>query len=314
MSRSHLYRIFGLVLSAPCEIETLKPAAIEPVGPPDVEIRFEPLSPAPSPIEYLGMLVQSSSEGLHLQVPGDARFLVSGGRTIIASLEREDRPQTAFEYLLGTAMGALLHQRGLLPLHANVIEWNGRAFAFAGASGAGKSTLAARLHQKGYNLLSDDICAIAWDDAGEPRVFPGIPRVKLWSDALKELGIARQGLQPLSWTTEKLEAPVQSTFGQRALPLAVICELREEEEAAPRGTYVSSGLDAANALIAHTYRRRLADLQGLGGECLGRILSLAGNVPVVLLRRRWGFAYFDEEVDTVEQIMRDHAHHSGSRR
>jgi hypothetical protein len=206
-------------------------------------------------------------------------------------------------------MGALLHQRGLLPLHANVIEWNGRAFAFAGPSGAGKSTLAARLQQMGYALLSDDLCAVGWE-AGEPRAFPGVPRVKLWSDALQELGIARQGLRPLSWTAEKFEAPVQSAVAQRALPLAMICDLGMEAEGAPRGVFALSGLDAANSLVAHTYRRRLADLLGLGGECLRRILSVAERVPVVLLRRRWGFGSFDQEVDTVEQIIRGHCHNS----
>jgi hypothetical protein len=312
MSGAYDYRIFGLAVSSSRAIETLEPAAIAPAGAPDVEIRFAALEPAASPIDYLGMRVQASSAGLLIEAPGRARFLISGGRTIVVSLEGEDSWRIALEYLLGSAMGALLHQRGLLPLHANVVEWNGRAFAFAGASGAGKSTLAARLQQKGYTLLSDDLCAVGWE-GGEARAFPGIPRMKLWSDALLELGIARRGLRPLSWTSEKFEAPVAPAFVREPLPLAMICDLGMEEEAAPRGVVALSGLDAANSLVAHTYRRRLADLQGLGGECLGRILSVAERVPVVLLRRRWGFASFDEEVDTVEQIIRGHCHNSDHR-
>ena len=41
-------------------------------------------------------------------------------------------------YLLGTAIGALLHQRGLLPLHASAVEVNGRAVAFIAPAGHGK--------------------------------------------------------------------------------------------------------------------------------------------------------------------------------
>src|SRR5262249_26020969 len=159
-------------------------------------------------------------------------------------------------------------------------EWEGRAFAFAGASGAGKSTLAARLQQKGYTLLSDDLCAVAWDGEGAARVFPGIPRVKLWSDAVERFGLAAAGLRPLAWTGEKFEGSLPSAASRRPLPLAALCDLREETEAAPRGVYVQSGLDAANSLIAHTYRRRLADLQGFGGRYLRQVLALAENLPV----------------------------------
>jgi hypothetical protein len=307
MNPAYRYRVFGFDLSAPFEIETLRPVARDSAAPPDVEIRLERLAPPPAPMEYLGLLVQAMDDGLHIHVPGIADFRVCGGRTIIASPQPGEPPETTLDFLLGTAMGALLHQRGLLPLHANVIECNGLAFAFAGASGVGKSTLAARLHQKGYHLLSDDLCAVSWSEGG-PRVFPGIPRVKLWSDALEELGIPRQGTRPLTWTTEKFEAPIRSAFGKRALPLAAICDLRTEQDAEPRGAYVLHGLDAANSIIAHTYRRRLADLQGAGGDCLQRALTLANTVPVLQLRRRWGFESFDEEVGAAERIIRSYAH------
>ena len=67
-------------------------------------------------------------------------------------------------FLLGSAMGALLHQRGLLPLHTNAVEVGGRAFAFMGKSGAGKSTLAAWFHDRGFRIVADDVCVVGFDD------------------------------------------------------------------------------------------------------------------------------------------------------
>src|SRR5258708_39789946 len=81
-------------------------------------------------------------------------------------------------------MGAIFHQRGLLPLHANAIEVGGQAVAFVGPSGAGKSTLAAYFRDRGYRVLCDDVWVVSFGSDGEPLAWPGVPRVKLWGDAL----------------------------------------------------------------------------------------------------------------------------------
>ncbi|EWG98231.1 hypothetical protein [Halomonas sp. BC04] len=96
-------------------------------------------------------------------------------------------------YLLGTALGALLHQRHWFPLHVSALATPSGAWAFTGESGAGKSTLAAWLHHHcGWPLISDDVAVVK---PGEmiPRLHPGPPRLKLWQDALAMLGIGTHG-------------------------------------------------------------------------------------------------------------------------
>ena len=56
-----------------------------------------------------------------------------------------------------------------------------RVILCLGCSGAGKSTLAYSLMKCGWQLMSDDLIAITND----LEVLPGIPRIKLWQDALK---------------------------------------------------------------------------------------------------------------------------------
>lgn len=61
--------------------------------------------------------------------------------------------------LLGRALAVACMQRGLLVLHAAVLERDGVAFAIAGRSGAGKSTLVMEFARRGYRVVADDIAA-----------------------------------------------------------------------------------------------------------------------------------------------------------
>jgi len=292
------YRLFGLSFASEQQIPGLEPAAIAVVKRPDAWIRFGDVPPQATTDELLGMGVKASSAGLYIDVPETARFQVSADEIVVEPLAANAR-----DFLLGTALGALLHQRGYLPLHANVVEWNGRAYAFAGASGAGKSTLAARLHARGYGFLSDDLCALSWQGAERPNAWPGIPRVKLWRDALDRLSIDETTLRPLAWTTEKFEAPVTYQVGQESLPLAAVYDLREEDDDASRGVYRLTGVDAVNTLVAHTYRRRFIDFQGASAAYLRRVVRFAQTIPVFVVRRRWGYDEFDQELGAIHDSV-----------
>ena len=78
----------------------------------------------------------------------------------------------------------ILHQRSLLPLHANAMVVEGRAIGFMGHPGAGKSTLAAWFHDRGFDVLADDVCVVTPGPDGRPLAHPGIPRLRLWREAL----------------------------------------------------------------------------------------------------------------------------------
>lgn len=96
-------------------------------------------------------------------------------------------------FLLGSAVGALLIQRGILVLHGSSMEKDGQAIVCLGHSGAGKSTLAYALLQQGWRLLADDLVAVNPDGL----VLPGIPRIKLWHDAAKAFGLDPAALSPI---------------------------------------------------------------------------------------------------------------------
>jgi hypothetical protein len=164
------YRLFGFRLASDLEFPELPTA--EGPGRADAEIRVGRLPPASAG----GSLPVPTAEGAQFSIPDVARYAVLDGRRITVDPADGADPKNVRLYLLGSAMGLLLHQRGVLPLHANAVEIEGRAFAFMGPSGAGKSTLAAWFHDQGYRVVADDVCAVQFDGRSRPTVSQGLPR------------------------------------------------------------------------------------------------------------------------------------------
>ena len=131
---------------------------------------------------------------LRLNVEGIGQFRAWGGHTIAWSrCHPQVDNQDLRTFLLSSAVGALLIQRGLLVLHGNALVKDGKAIVCLGHSGAGKSTLAYALMRQGWLLLADDLVAITADG----RVLPGIPRIKLWEEAAVAFGLDPAQLQPV---------------------------------------------------------------------------------------------------------------------
>ena len=139
-------------------------------------------------------------------------------------------------YLLGSARGALLHQRGLLPLHANAVVLAGRAIAFCGHSGAGKSTIAAWFHDRGDPILADDICAVDGAATGEIIAYPGVPRLRLWRDALEKGGREASGYRRSFDSLDKWDVPI----GPPSPPVPLAKSMYSPTAAATEGPVIRS--------------------------------------------------------------------------
>ena len=163
-------------------------------------------------------------------MPNTARYLVRGGREIVVDPSPGGSERNLRLFLLGSALGILCHQRGLLPLHANAIVVEGGAVAFAGHSGAGKSTLAAHFQRSGYEVLCDDVCMISFDEAGRPFAWPGLPRLKLWGDAAAAFGHDSSSLDQAIEGLDKYHVPMAGagTPGRFRSVVFTSCPARKE--------------------------------------------------------------------------------------
>jgi hypothetical protein len=181
-------------------------------------------------------------------------FSVQKGREIIIDPAPGVSDQMLRLVLLGPCIGAILYQRGSLPLHASAVATDGVAVAFMAERGWGKSTTAAAMHARGHALVADDITAIRFDDVGNPNVLPGYPQFKLWPDAAAFLGDVPEDLPKLNPDLEKRGRPVFTAFETASLPLERIYVLDQGESP---GIKSLTPQEAFSKLVHHTYGRQL---------------------------------------------------------
>ena len=268
----------------------------------DVVIRLGEM-PAGAPDPKPGYTVAGSATLLSISKVG--LYWIDSGREMIVQPFAGASERNIRLFLLGSAFGALLHQRNLLPLHANAVEIDGRAIAFMGHSGAGKSTMAAWFLDRGHRILADDVCVVTFDSAGRPLAHGGIPRLRLWREAIEATGRAAEDYELSFDDADKYNVPTPRGPSIGALPLHHIYLLRraEAEASAPLVERLL-GVDAVDALVANTYRGGFVKASGGTGKHLSQCLSLVSRAPVFKAERRWGYDSFDEQAAALEAHAR----------
>lgn len=262
---------------------------------PDVRINFGKLPEGG--IEdgtQLGPFLWVNTNALWLKVPHVATFMVTDGQNIVIDRAPGIDEDSVRVFLLGSALGALLFQRGHLVLHGNAIRIGDQCMICVGHSGAGKSTLAAGFMQRGYSILADDVVPVDADC----NAIPGFPRIKLWQDVADKLEIDTNGLRRIRPNMEKFNLPVAHTGSGESLPIRWIYILGSDEREALRMEPIH-GMQRFQPLFNNTYRVRFLDGMTLRPEHLKRCGQLAGLIRLVrVTRSRAGFC-LDEMIDTL---------------
>jgi hypothetical protein len=88
------------------------------------------------------------------------------------SLDAASPDEVVLAFML-SVLPTVLPLFGLEPFHGSAIRVGDGAAVFLGGRGGGKSSTAAALHSMGYQVMTDDACAL--DDEG--RLWPGAPLV-----------------------------------------------------------------------------------------------------------------------------------------
>jgi hypothetical protein len=227
-------------------------------------------------------------------------FLVREGREIIIEPLPGVEERVLRLHLLGSVMALLLHQRGLLVLHASAVAIRGEAVAFLGEPRRGKSTTAAAMHLRGYGIVADDAVAVDFGDTGSPIVFPGFPQLKLWPEAITWMGDIPETLPLVHPRFEKRARHITGSFSQIALPLRRLYVLdegtqQEVEQIRPQEAFVE--------LVRHSHAARLAHLLEATGTAslhFRQCVRLVDRVLVYRLKRKLSLAALPDLVKLVE--------------
>jgi energy-coupling factor transporter ATP-binding protein EcfA2 len=245
------YMLYGLSVKSEIIIPELLPGRKGE----DVKIRYGNNADVLRAINDKGDYYQINDEEVLLTIKSIASYHVKKGEITIDRAPGAN-DQDVLLFLLGSAFGALLHQRGLLPLHGSCFEIKNGSVIVIGESGSGKSTLAAAFHQRGYRVMTDDISAVAVSPGNPPLVFPGPTRLKLCIDALRQLygNWNALNLDQAATNPDKYYVPLRDRFCQTLLPVRLIYVLEPQDSSEVIITTIT-GAERLRFLIQNTYRR-----------------------------------------------------------
>ncbi len=296
MIAPYTYRAFGLTIGA----DFCLPGLALATGEPDVVVTKGTVPQVlADATERIGR-IQVCREHFLLNIPGVARYLVSYGKNIVVDAAAFVDHSDMTLFLLGSAFDALLKQRGHLVLHGSAVVINGETVIFSGVSGAGKSTLAAAFYKKGYKILTDDLCVIAFSSEGVPYVLPGYPRLKLWSDVAQKFGEDTSQLSRVRSQVDKFELPVQQGFESNSLPVRnMYCLI--PTQCSNMVKMQLTGFEKIETLISNTYRFGL--LKGMKQRPLHlqQCAAVAKAMAMYKINRPSDTFVVDEIVACIEQ-------------
>ncbi len=188
-----------------------------------VSIHLAPVSPPrTSPKE--GVSIDKLSNGLTIHWRGVASYKIIRGREIFITPESgaDSISTLKAQPFYGMAIAAILHQQQHVVLHGSSVEINGKALVLLGQKGMGKSTLTAALLSEGHNFICDDVTALLLNDPSGTQVLPGVPRLRLWADAVRAIGHTPDELSLVSPILPKHILPAHEQFKNEHIPLQTI--------------------------------------------------------------------------------------------
>lgn len=246
------YRAFGLNFDSPLELPQFLHGDSEESA--DVIISFgDTPENLPNPEEEAHFF-QSKPNELLIMIEDVARYYLKDGNSIKVTPLTENMDAVRL-FLTGSVLTGILHQRGYFPIHACVIEIEGKAVAFSGQSGAGKSTIAAAFAKRGFRILSDDVCAVKLSE-GAPVVYPASPQIKLLQNTLEQFEMSYKDLPEVGDERRKYRYMDSASFHEEPLILSCIYLIRkvpkEEIEIWPL-----EGVEKFKELVMATHKRNI---------------------------------------------------------
>jgi hypothetical protein len=181
MKSEYHYFAYGLHIYSELELPELLPTVTKSNQ--DVKIEFCQLN---RQMDHFQVKRKDSkiSPNKYFTIVEEIAFYVTNGNLIQIDIRNTRKAHIIRSYLYSSVFAALLIQNDYLLLHASVVAQNNQAFAFVARSGRGKSTTASYFLDKGYHLLTDDICAIKINDS-IPHVYSAFPSIKLWEATIE---------------------------------------------------------------------------------------------------------------------------------
>jgi hypothetical protein len=295
------YSAYGLEIASEMCIPELEESAEDGS---DVMIRHGPVEKPDFDHEDQHSVARRIPEGHVYYIRNIGGVRVEDGDTIIAS-PLDGAKERGFRFLVsGIGLGMLLHQRGLITLHASAVALQEHVVGFIGPKGMGKSTTAAAFHAHGHPVVTDDLLVLDIAD-DQITVRPGLPHLKLYPESIKgSLKEDPNRIPKIDPQGSKRSYNTQAERLSASLPLRClyILDYESDQDGPPLPhSRAMRGDQACVELIRHSYIPRLLPEEALSPQHLKRSAQIARTVPVRRLYREESLDRLSELVSCVEE-------------
>lgn len=272
------YKAFGLTIESCFPIPQVP--QIEPC---QCDVRVESADLSVLPAEHRRTVTEN---GVYFRSPGQGTFYITNGDRIQIDPDPDHTPAHLAIFIMGSAMGAILHQRGFLPIHGSCVTDGKHSILLTGESGAGKSTLAAEFISRGWKLVTDDVTCITNFD-GTPVVRSSYPSQKLWEDALARYETEEDNIHSLysRQDREKFGIDVSAHFFDGEAPLSLVIRLINGPVRCALAPM--EGMVKTDQLIRNTYRGQIIEQRNLQRH-FQRCVTLSTKIPMAVVTRTDG--------------------------
>lgn len=294
----HKYKVFGLIIDSELEIPELVPEA---QATPNVLIRFGKVPDGLDIVHGKGVLFEANNTDFIFRLRSIGAYRVQNGNTITIDPAPNSTRKEVRLFLLGSCMGALLIQRGLIPFHGSGILNNGKATILSGNSAAGKSSLAAGLFHRGYQIITDDISAVGVGQS-ETLLYPGIPHLKLWKDVLDHFGMDKSTLEKVRPQLEKYRFPLSDPGLLQPVILENIVIINSKNSEGIHSEQIV-GTEKFELLSSAIYRTQYIEGLGRSLDYFHKISIIANAINVYKVERPVAPLLIDELSDYISKTI-----------
>ena len=248
------------------------------------ELGFSPvnLEPILNP-HFACTQLQVDEDDFYLNVIDVASYRVKNGNSVqVFAHEKADLASIKL-FLNGSVLGAVLHQRGILPFHGSCFQYEQKGILICGQSGAGKSSVTAAFCQSGAVFINDDITPVEITES-ETNIIPIKTRIKLWDDSIKKLEIENDNFDKIRPSLDKFYLPNAEEFqSKQALHHIFILSQHNKEEFE---SHELEGMAKYNVLRQQIYRKMyLKGMPERQKTYFKQLFLLSKNVKVTRIMR-----------------------------
>lgn len=294
----YLYRLYGLIVRSEIFLPELANAdESETLG--DAPVVEFHIGEVPEELEdqviYGNWLKFNKNECLY-DFEEAGRYYIEGGKTITVQRHEGAADNDVRAFLYGSAVGTLLHQRQLLPLHVSAVLTPTGVVAFTGDSGAGKSTMAGVLNRvTGWPIVSDDVAVFRLEET-DPIMHCGIFRLKLWEDAVGHIRKDPKNYDRDGARVDKYHVIEPDLFHLEPVPMKALIQLERGEEFSLTEMNGAKAFETvANAIYRPYLVPWFSDRLAVTAKCA----QLARKIEIFSMARRWSP---DGLVESAEKI------------